>query len=1567
MVFGQMAGDVASAQTNVSVFDTYESVRDAGLLQGLTFDQQDEIVNWSLINDTPIVVNDFGPDVDDGDAGNGMTTLREAVNLANATSGVDTINFDLGFSAGQSVLLDDELLLTEDVIIHGPGQNSLAINGQGQNRIFSFDSSVNLANILDVTLLGGYGNSSGGAINFSSSAGTLTVDSSLITGNTAAGSGGAIYSGDGAVVIESSAIIGNRALSNAGAISNSGGLTVTKSTIANNHASSFGGGIDSFGPVTIDSSTISGNTAGNDGGGVYNSNSLTILNSTISGNHSGDDGGGLFGLFASALTIDSSIIAGNTSTDMGPDIFSGSPTVQNSFIGTNTGSGLTASPSTQDPSGNFIGDATPIDPLLGPLAVLGGDIPTHALLPGSDAIDNGANPNGLALDQRGQARMFGAGVDMGAFELRNTLTVTTLDDELDAGPIDPADLSLREAIAEANADSVDVIDFDPSLADGTLSLTLGELAVSTPSLLIQGSDQTIDGQGNSRIFGVTGTGDVALSHLSLTDGQATGNGGAIDSQTTGTLTVNSSQITGNTASGSGGGISVTGTGNLTIQDSRLLANSSQQSGGAVGVDGSGNLGIAASDLSGNSASSRGGGLFAASNHTIISNSKFTGNNANFNGGGVHFLNGNASISDSRISGNTGNDGGGVESYYTNLTVSQSTISRNTATEDGGGINSDGGNLAVLNSTVSGNSAAEEGGGLMLFTDLNLMDTKATVSGSTISGNTASGTGGGGIYNVVGLTRILNTTITGNSAPDNLGSGVGSIGSSLVRTEVRSSIISGNVNTDVDFVFDPTNSFVSLDNNLIGGGNATGNFTGGSDTTGNVDPGLDVLGFNGGPTKTHAVLPTSPARDTGSNPDGLPFDQRGADREFSAPDIGAFELGSFFVVDSLGDNGDDDPFDDLCDDGTGSCTLRAALEQSNDLFGSSPNSPLMIFFDINGAATPPHVFAPGSALPDIFSPVVIAGTSEPDYAGSPVVQVDNTAGLGIGLNVTGTGVTVRGLSVTGFDDSGVRIISAAGNNKVEHSWLGLDPTGAADGNDFGVRIQGSPNNIVSDVVASGNDRSGIFATLLGEGNTIVDSLIGTDPTGMSAIPNGSDGVLNLAPETQIGIPGHGNTISGNFRYGVLSRFADRTAIVQGNQIGTNIDGDGAIANVIGVYIQNNDNLIGGAQGLGNVISGNSAFGVAIAFATGNENVIQGNAIGTNEAGDTAIANGIIGMRITEGSDNLVGGPSDLQGNLISGNADGVLVAFPTSSGNQIVNNRIGTDITGNTAISNTIDGVRFAQGANNNQVVDNQISGNGGQGVNVDNSASNNDILFNLIGTNADATAQLLNGTGGALRLRGPGSQVIGNTISSVDDGILAFGNGNGLNITGNFIGTDELQLNNLGMVNGVRLFTSDNSVTGNVIANNAKGVVIAGGTSSNEIRSNSIFNNSLIGIDLGDDGATANDANDFDAGVNNLQNSPVISAAALSGNSLSITYLVDSTAQVSAYNLTIEFFLSDGSGQGRTLIGINEYLTPERQNNKTIVLDVAGLGLNVGDEIVATATDADGNTSEFSLEFAITS
>jgi hypothetical protein len=152
---------------------------------------------------------------------------------------------------------------------------------------------------------------------------------------------------------------------------------------------------------------------------------------------------------------------------------------------------------------------------------------------------------------------------------------------------------------------------------------------------------------------------------------------------------------------------------------------------------------------------------------------------------------------------------------------------------------------------------------------------------------------------------------------------------------------------------------------------------------------------------------------------------------------------------------------------------------------------------------------------------------------------------------------------------------------------------------------------------------------------------------------------------------------------------------------------------------------------------------------------------------------------------------------------------------------------------------------------------------------------------------------------------------------------------------------------------------GNLISGNgAAGIQVFGSTAiRNAIHQNSIFQNAALGIDLNGDGVTANDVGDPDAGPNQLQNFPVMTLAALSGGTLTINYSVPSVAPNSTFPLAVEFFLADADNQeGQRYLGGESYPAPGPDSASFAVS-----GVSLGQWIVATATDADGNTSEFSV------
>ena len=298
------------------------------------------------------------------------------------------------------------------------------------------------------------------------------------------------------------------------------------------------------------------------------------------------------------------------------------------------------------------------------------------------------------------------------------------------------------------------------------------------------------------------------------------------------------------------------------------------------------------------------------------------------------------------------------------------------------------------------------------------------------------------------------------------------------------------------------------------------------------------------------------------------------------------------------------------------------------------------------------------------------------------------------------------------------------------------------------------------LVSGNTGNGIQLDY-SPGDLIEGNLVGTDAAGGSALPNGGDGVnVSESMMTTIGgtAAGAGNVLSGNneglFLFGTITT----DSVVEGTLIGTNASGTAAIANDGDGIVLNNlgpGNTIGGTSaGARNVISGNLADGIQFAAASG-ETVI-GNFIGTDITGKLAIGNAGVGVRLAFITpDNTIGGTAAGTGNLISGNEVGVNIEL--ASDQLVIGNRIGTDVTGTKAIGNTI-------------------------GVDIDQSSS-----ISIGGASAGAGNLVSGNTSYGILVYGSsatGNVVAGNRIGTNADGTAALGNFDGVNVewSGNTIG-----------------------------------------------------------------------------------------------------------------------------------------------------------------------------------------
>ena len=511
-----------------------------------------------------------------------------------------------------------------------------------------------------------------------------------------------------------------------------------------------------------------------------------------------------------------------------------------------------------------------------------------------------------------------------------------------------------------------------------------------------------------------------------------------------------------------------------------------------------------------------------------------------------------------------------------------------------------------------------------------------------------------------------------------------------------------------------------------------------------------------------------------------------------------------------------------------CSLREAFNAANRFSDTDT-----INFNIGGGG---QQTIRVTHLLRLLFPVIIDGTTQPGYAGKPIVELDGSLSTVVGLEFgqSSGGSTVRGLVINSFNGTGITL----GTSGFEA------PTPGPSGN---YRIEGN--------------------------------YIGTDVTGTLARANRNEGILVHH----------------------------------------------------GVSVDNGRNTI-----VRNVISANRLNGITIA-ADEDENVVQGNNIGTNASGTAALGNGRWGIRILGPSaDNLIGGTAAGAGNVISGNGDdGIAIHGAVASaftGNVVQGNYIGTNASGTAALENRINGI--LTNGNNTTIggtvpgARNIISGNGWNGIIIGGRSTGTVVQGNLIGTAVDGTTALGNGL--ALSL---------NRDSGIDASFA---------IETTIGGTAPGAANTIAYSTG-------------------PGVIVGASTndptfSRNGILSNSIFSNGGLGIDLNPRGVNPNDPGDADRGPNERQNFPVLTSA--SGNTVAGTL---NTTPNTTFRL--EFFANtvadpSGHGEGERFLGATN-VTTDGSGNASFSF-VSSIPLPSGQFVSSTATDPANNTSEFSRVVLVT-
>jgi CSLREA domain-containing protein len=354
---------------------------------------------------------------------------------------------------------------------------------------------------------------------------------------------------------------------------------------------------------------------------------------------------------------------------------------------------------------------------------------------------------------------------------------------------------------------------------------------------------------------------------------------------------------------------------------------------------------------------------------------------------------------------------------------------------------------------------------------------------------------------------------------------------------------------------------------------------------------------------------------------------------------------------------------------GVCTLREAITANNTntpsggVAGECPAgmpSPTVdtIAFAITGGCPTVCTITPASALPVVTEPAIIDGYSQTGSSANTLAVGDNSVHR-IEIDGTNAGILPGGL-----------LEISAGNSTVR----GLVINRAQGGNSAALRL-----------ITNGN-------------NTVSGNFIGTDPTGAIARSNNCQGVTTQnSSSNDIGglTPGDRNVISATIGCGVnllIDSSSDNQVL--NNYLGTNAAGTAALGGGPGVFVSDSSlfNIIGGTTAAArNVISGN-VIGVLVADTGTSGTLIEGNFIGTDATGSSAVPNATGVEFFSSGSGNILGGTVAGAGNLIAFNSGRGVTMFGAVT-------PVANAVLGNSIFSNGLLGIDL----NNDGVTTNDAS------------------------------------------------------------------------------------------------------------------------------------------------------------------------------------------------------------------------------------------------------------------------
>ena len=1242
-----------------------------------------------------------------GDSGPG--SLRQAIEGANAQQGASDITFDpTAFATPQTITLTSgQLELSETTgteTITGPAAG-VTVSGNNASRVFQVDANVR-ASISGLTITGGQNNYGGGLLNNGTVAlynctitansatggpyangggldnsGSMTATGCTITDNSGGNGGGAgLENYHGTATLINCTFSGNTASGDGGALSTYGGATTLTNCTVSGNAAHNGGGLLNNGSTTLTNCTVSDNSS-YEGGGVQNisvSGTTTLTNCTLS-NNTATYGGGMFNYFtANAVTLTNCALSDNSASFGGGLFNEATVTLTNCTVSGNSGDnggGMY--------NGNFGNTTTPATATLtnctvsGNSASYGGGIDNH----GTATLNNCTVSGNSASDGGGLANSYGM-------------------------------LTLTNCTVSGNSAT-------PGAGGGVNNLS-GTTTLTNCTISGNSGGSNAGGGGVNNDFG---TGTVTLTDCTISQNfaGATGSGGGVQNLGTGPVTLTDCTISGNTAY-RGGGISNYLSGSTMVLINCTVSENSSTVVGGGGLENGGTLTLTDCTVSGNSSSDNGGGLANYSGGTLtLTNCTISGNSASVNGGGVYSAAGTTdTISNTIVAGNTAGTSG-PDAFGNFISQGHNLIGETAASA--GWVASDltGTSAAPLDPLLA--PLGDYGGPTQ--TMALLPGSPALGAGIAVAGLTTDqrgqsldfpspdigayqksptpfivATAGGQLEGWLG--DVPDTTfridVFASSAYNADGSGEEQdfLGSLMVTTDAA-----GEVSFAIPFAAPaglpdltatatdpqgetsdvsalrraafqvPTKDVREVPGQPVIFSSAGGDALALQDPdAGPLDPvwsltlsvGSGTLtlsstaGLTGSGDGTGALSYSGPLSALNAALQGLIFNPPAGAQVFATVAVGAQSYGApplqtqFAITDGVL------IVDTTADSGPGS--LRQAILNANTESGLT----VTIDFAIPGAGV--QTIDPVTPLPPITGSLLIDGSSQPGYAGTPLIAL---GGPSTYLTISGGSATVRGLKVSGIaidPDTNERLLAVIDDNGLSTELTLLDSQGQALVRSDGLSTA-DPESVVDEYLAAGTYSLVSAGTAgVGDGSLSVTLTPAADPFQPIFLPPLSsapmvvgdftgDGILDIATPAGIYLGFGDGAFQDPISFGLSDRVNNYTDVVAGD-----FTGNGKLDLALTDDVTDTVVIL-----LGN---GDGTFQPAKSFGAGTDPLAL-------VAGDFT-GNGKLDLAVVDGGNDEYGEPGGLS--MLLGNGDGTFQpAISYAAGDSPVS-LVAGDFTGN---------------------------------------------------------------------------------------------------------------------------------------------------------------------------------------------------------------------------------------------------------------------------------------------------